>query len=229
MIARLSDPSSRERVKKEFTGPLATVVRKGRWDLITVTSANNNNNLVGRNLADIAKERRKDPWDLALDLLAEEKGAMEFVTLFRSAEDARLMITHPYSMIETDTCSAAPYGPLAKLKDFKSYNLYPKLLRTYVREQKILSLEEFVRKTTYLPAQTFGLKDRGVIRKGAWADLVILDPAKVREEGTFPDPVHYPVGIEHVLVNGVLVVDAGRHTGALPGRVLRSGFRKKVP
>ncbi|MDA4113180.1 MAG: D-aminoacylase [Thaumarchaeota archaeon] len=227
MLDRLSDPGSRERIKKEFTGPLATVVRSGRWDLITVTSANKNKEFVGRTIADISTEKGKDPWDFALDLLAEERGTVEFVTFFRSAEDAKLMITHPYSLIETDTCTAAPYGPLAKLKDFKAYNLYPKLLRTYVREQKLLTLEEFVRKTTSFPAQVFGLKDRGVIREGAWADLVILDPVRVSETGTFADPAHYPVGIEYVLVNGVLVVDQEKHTGALPGVVLLSGLGRK--
>ena len=227
LLSRLSNPNSRERIKKEFTGPLATVVRKGRWDLITVTSASKNKNLVGRNLAEIAEEKGKDPWDFALDLLADERGTVEFVTFFRSAEDSKLMITHPYSLIETDTCSAAPYGPLAKLKDYKSYNLYPKLLRTYVRELKILTLEQFVRKTTSFPAQVFGLKGRGMITEGAWADLVILDPARVSEMGTFADPAHYPIGIEHVLVNGVPVIDGGKHTGALPGMILRSGYRKK--
>jgi N-acyl-D-aspartate/D-glutamate deacylase len=226
MLGRLSDPTSRERIKKEFTGPLATVIRNGRWDLVTVTSANKNKQFVGKNLADLAKENGKEPWDFALDLLADERGTVEFVTFFRSAEDAKKMITHPYSLIETDTCTAAPYGPLAKLKDYKSYNLYPKLLRTYVREQKILSLEEFVRKTTSFPAQVFGIKDRGVIRPGAWADLVVFDPAKVTETGTFADPVHYPIGIDYVLVNGVPVVDKGNHTGALPGIVLRSGLHK---
>jgi len=226
MLGRLSDPTSRERIKKEFTGPLATVIRNGRWDLVTVTSANKNKQFVGKNLADLANEKGKEPWDFALDLLADERGTVEYVTFFRSAEDAKKMITHPYSLIETDTCTAAPYGPLAKLKDYKSYNLYPKLLRTYVREQKILSLEEFVRKTTSFPAQVFGIKDRGVIRPGAWADLVVFDPAKVTETGTFADPVHYPIGIDYVLVNGVPVVDRGNHTGALPGIVLRSGLHK---
>jgi N-acyl-D-amino-acid deacylase len=226
MLGRLSDPASRERIKKEFTGPLATVVRTGRWDLITVTSANKNKEFVGRTLAELSKEKGKEPWDFALDLLADERGTVEFVTFFRSGEDAKLMITDPYSLIETDTCTAAPYGPLAKLKDYKSYNLYPKLLRTYVREQKILTLEEFVRKTTSFPAQVFGIKDRGVIKPGNWADLVVLDPSTVRETGTFADPAHYPVGIDYVLVNGVPVVDRANHTGALPGTVLRSGLQK---
>jgi N-acyl-D-aspartate/D-glutamate deacylase len=138
-----------------------------------------------------------------------------------------MMITHPYSLIETDTCTAAPYGPLSKVKDYKAYNLYPKLLRTWVREQGTLTLEEFVRKTTSLPAHVFHIPDRGVIKAGNWADLVVFNPDTVTETGTFNDPVHYPKGIEYVIVNGVPVVEMAEHTGALPGVTLKSGLTKR--
>ncbi len=222
MLERLKDRGVRERVKQEFTGPLSTVVRTGRWDLISLTSARKHKDLVGKNILEIARLRNTEPWEVVFDIFVEEEASAEFVTFFRSAEDAKLMIAHPYAIVETDTCCSAPYGPLSEVHDFKSYNLVAKILRTYGREQKVVHLEELVRKLTSLPAMTFGLKERGVIREGCWADLVIFDPERVGEGGTFSDPIHYPKGIDHAIVNGVSVVENGEHNGELPGKVLRA-------
>jgi N-acyl-D-aspartate/D-glutamate deacylase len=162
-----------------------------------------------------------DPWDVTFDFLADEEGSAEFVTFFRSGEDAKLMIAHPYAIIESDTCSAAPYGVLGELRDFKAYNLVVKVLREYVRERGILTLEEAVRKLTSLPAAAIGLKDRGLVREGMWADLAIFDPRTLAEGGSFADPQHYPIGMDYVLVNGQVIVDHNKHTGLVPGKIIK--------
>jgi len=219
MIDRLRERKVRDRIKKEFVGPLSIVVREERWDLITIAAAKNKD-IVGKHVLEIAKARRADPWDVIFDIVADEKASAEFVTYFRSGDDGKLMIANPYSIIETDTCCSAPYGDLKSIHDYKSYNMIAKIIRTFYREQNILTLEELIRKMTSLPALTFGLRNRGILREGFAADLVVMDPGTVCEEGTFADPVHYPKGFEYVIINGKPVVQEGKHTGRLPGEIL---------
>ena len=124
-------------------------------------------------------------------------------------------------MIGSDGSALAPYGDMADSKPHpRSYGTFPRVLGEYAREQRVLSLPQAVHKMTGLPARRFGLADRGVIRVGAKADLVVFDSARVADQATYEDPHRYPVGIEHVLVNGRVVVRDGEHSGNLPGRVL---------
>jgi len=122
--------------------------------------------------------------------------------------------------------------------DPRDFGIYPLTFRKYVRGEtreempeevgaKILSMEEFIRKCTSLPAQQMGLRDRGLVRVGSWADIVVFDPDTISDQGSYEDSAHYPVGIEHVFVNGVLVVNKGEHTGALPGHIIRGpGYKQ---
>ena len=125
-------------------------------------------------------------------------------------------------MIGSDGWALAPYGVLGESKTHpRSYGTYPRMLGKYVREKKVLTIENAIRKMASLPAQKLGLRDRGMIREGMWADVVVFNPKTVMDEATYEDPLRYPEGIEYVLVNGEIVIDEREHTGALPGRVLR--------
>jgi len=128
---------------------------------------------------------------------------------------------HPLVVVGSDGNSLAPHGVLGQRKPHpRSYGTFPRVLGRYVREEKVLSLEEAVKKMTSITAERFDLTDRGVIREGAWADLVLFDAQTVTDRATFADPHQYPEGIPCVVVNGVVVIDQGQHTGALPGQVL---------
>ncbi len=125
-------------------------------------------------------------------------------------------------MIGSDGWALAPYGVLGERKTHpRSYGAYPKILGKYAREEEVLTIEDAIRKMTSLPAQKLGLRDRGLIREGMWADVVVFNPKTVMDKATYEDPHRYPEGLKYVLVNGEIVVDNGEHTGALPGKVLR--------
>jgi len=125
-------------------------------------------------------------------------------------------------MIGSDGWALAPYGVLSESKTHpRSYGTFPRILGKYVRDEKVLSLAEAIRKMTSLPAQKLGLRDRGMIREGTWADLVVFNPKTVIDKATYEDPHCYPQGIEYVLVNGEIVIEEREHTGALPGKALR--------
>jgi N-acyl-D-amino-acid deacylase len=136
--------------------------------------------------------------------------------------DLRRALAHPAVMVGSDGSSLAPTGPTAAMKPHpRSYGTFPRVLGEYAREQRTVSLPQAVHKMTGLPARRLGLRDRGTIRTGARADLVVFDARRVIDVATYDAPHRYPVGIEHVLVNGRFVIKDGEHTGSLPGRVLR--------
>ena len=127
----------------------------------------------------------------------------------------------PFVAIGSDSMGASPHGILGKSSPHpRCYGTFPRVLGRYVREEKVLTLEEAIKKMTSLSAERFSLTDRGVIREGAWADIVLFDAQVVSDKATYTDPHHYPEGIQYVIVNGEIVINRGEHTGALPGQVL---------
>lgn len=200
-----------------------TLIKMGRWDLIWLGAVQKNKELIGKTFPEIAELRGlKDPFDALFDILEEESGNVACNVEHKLQEDIDDILGYPYSMLMTDGKCAAPYGRLEDQRVPRFYGTYPRFLGWYVRERNLLKLEEAIRKMTSLPAQRIGLKDRGLIKEGMWADISIFDPKTVIDKATSSDPHEYSEGIEYVIVNGCTVIERGKHTGKLLGKVLRS-------
>jgi N-acyl-D-amino-acid deacylase len=230
LIERLKDPAARERMKKELAQPATD------WDnewqsvpgpeavLIATVTNPKLLDLQGKTLADIAKARGTDPMDALFDILVEDD-AETYVAVFAMSEpDIELAAVQPWVSFCNDSSGTSPEGPLGKeFPHPRAYGTFPRVLRKYVREERRMRLEEAIRKFTSLPASRLRLADRGVIKAGMWADIVVFDPQTITDRATFSAPNQLSVGMQWVLVNGVPVVGHGAATGVLPGHVLRSG------
>jgi N-acyl-D-aspartate/D-glutamate deacylase len=178
--------------------------------------------LTGRTISDIAVARGTDPVEAALDLILETQAQAEIVDFCMDERDVAAILSHPHTIVATDMESLAADGPLAAGTPHpRAYGTFPRVLARYVREQGLLTWGEAIHKMTGLPAKRLGLRDRGIVRQGAWADLVVFDPDTVVDTATFTDPHRYPEGIHHVIVNGRLLVRDSVQTDELPGLVLR--------
>lgn len=240
IAALLADPEARRRVRESIVldrrpafGPTG-LLKHGQWQRITLLHAPRTPAAVGKTVAALARESGRDPFDVYLDLIVENGHEAEAIMDYIDEENIRLLLKHPAVMISSDGQVLAPYGFLNDPPPYCpcSYGEYPGVLERYVWGEGLLSLEEAVRKMTSFPAQRFGLLDRGTLRPGARADVVLLDMERVRDRATnlYPHtypfenyPHRYPEGIDAVFVNGTQVIDGGEHTGALPGHILRSG------
>jgi N-acyl-D-amino-acid deacylase len=223
-LQRLGDPSLRRRIREQFLNPLPldpegpsweNYVNYVGWENIKISSVEGMKNQpwVGKSVAQIASFHGKDPAETAFDLLVEEEGRVGMILFSMEEEKVVMGLRHPMGMICTD-------GLLGGRPHPRVYGTFPRVLGRYVRERKDMSLEEAIRKMTSLPARRLGLENRGVIAEGKAADLVIFDPETVIDRATYENPRQYPVGIEEVIVNGVLSVEKGRFTERLGGRVL---------
>jgi len=193
------------------------------WEEVRIASVQSEENKVheGKNLAQVGEAMGCSPAEAVLKLLLAERGVVKTVFFAMCEEDLRQIIKHPRAIYCTDGRAVSPGGPLGKSKIHpRYYGSFPRILGRYVREEKLLSLEEAVRKMTALPARKLRLKDRGLIRMGYQADLTIFNPRLVLDTADFDQPHRYPEGIHYVIVNGVVVVTPRGSTGALPGRVL---------
>jgi len=227
LVERLKDPATRERIRKEMLTPSRDW--DNEWqeipgpDAIIIGAVQNSKllPLEGKRLSDIAKLWNKDPIDALFDFLIQDPSTG--VAVFgMSQPDVTLALQQPWVSICNDSGGASPEGILGQEHPHpRAYGTFPRILRKYVREDKALTLEDAIRKFSALPAQRMRLTDRGVLKSGMWADVVIFDPATVRDEATFDDPNRYSKGMEYVLVNGVPVIDQGKMSAALPGKVLR--------
>lgn len=178
----------------------------------------------GQRLDDLARRQGQDPLEFLRQLLVDMRGDVSIVAFAMSEENLEKVLAFPRTMIGSDGNAVSPQGVLGESHPHpRFYGTFPRVLGRYVRDRKVLSLEEAVHRMTSLPAEKFGFVDRGVIRPGAFADLVLFDPDRVRDRATFDNPHQFPEGIHLVVVNGTIVVREGEHTGARPGRVLRRG------
>ncbi|MGD2070415.1 MAG: D-aminoacylase [Gemmatimonadota bacterium] len=225
---RLADPGDREAILSYARDKVALL---GTWDSVQITSvgADELDWVVGRKLGEAARERGLDPLDLALDLMVDGGGA-GMIGYGMSEENTARILAHPLGMVCSDGGSFAPYGPLSGSSPHpRSYGTFPRLLGHYVRDEGVLTLEEAVHKVTVMPATKLRLRDRGVVRPGAYADLVAFDPTTVADGATFSRPHTYPRGIPHVVVNGVVTLRDGEQTGELAGRPVRGVSDREVP
>jgi len=178
--------------------------------------------LQGKTLADIAKMWNKDPMDALFDLLIEDKAYTDVAVFGMSEPDVALVLQQPWVSVDNDSSGTSPDGILGQEHPHpRAYGTFPRILRKYVREEKKLALEDAIRKFSALPAQRMRFADRGVVKAGMWADIVIFDPATIRDLATFDNPNQLSQGMDYVLVNGVPVIDQGEMTRARPGKVLR--------
>jgi N-acyl-D-aspartate/D-glutamate deacylase len=227
LVARLRAPATRRRIREEMAAARpdwGALDEESGWHHILIARCRGNPALEGRRLDEIAAERGQAPFDVCFDLLIQEDGYVGCVFFSMCEPDVRTVMRWPGTMIGSDASSVAPYGTLGDGKPHpRAYGTFARVLGHYVREAGLLSWPEAVHKMTAQPAARVGLRDRGEVRPGAFADLVVLDPATIAERATFADPHRYAAGVEHVFVNGVAVIRWGEHTGALPGRVLRRG------
>jgi len=221
---RLSDTEVRTRLRNDWEENRSQwEERSGMhdWNDILITGCHTRPEVQGKRVAEIASEEDKDPLDTALDLIVISEGHVECVCFGQLEANVRALLRHPLVVVGSDGESLAPYGILAQsMTHPRSYGTFPRVLGHYVGQEKVLSLEEAVKKMTSVTATRFGLTDRGMIREGAWADLVLFDAHTVVDKATYTNPHEYPTGIPYVIVNGVVVIDQDRHTNALPGQVL---------
>ena len=228
VMRRLQDPACRDRLRREHEAWLRDEADDSPFELdlehiiVTDVATERNRHAVGKTLVEIAGERGQDPLDATLDLLVEERGHVSIVLFSMSEDDMRTCLRHPLGCVGTDGLVFAPYGPLSRGKPHpRSYGTFPRVLGRYVREEGLLPLEEAVRKCTSLPAARLGLTDRGLLRPGMRADIVVFDPATILDTATFEDPHRHPEGIAWVIVNGVLTVDGSAHLNPGAGQVVR--------
>ena len=216
---RLANRAARERLRAELRARGAAYTSPAGWADVRLGAFRSPANLrwESRTMADVMAETGRDAIDVMCDLLLTEDLRVNQVTSGPWAETLRPFVAHPVGMVGTDsTFVGAKPSP-------RTYGSFPRILGQFVRDEALLSLEEAIRKMTAAPAARLGLTQRGTLRDGAFADVVVFDPATVRSTATYEEPRSYPVGIETVVVNGTLVIDGGEHTGALPGRGIRRG------
>lgn len=228
MLARLRDPGIRERLKKEISADAHD------WENIYLGSGGASGVLIGavvnqeldamqgKRLSEIAEVQKKTLLDALFDLILADRGQTGAIYFMMSENDMRAAMRAPFVSFCTDSGSRATDGPLAGSKSHpRGWGSYPRILGRYVRDEHLISLEEAVHKMTGGPATRVGLRDRGLLREGVFADITIFDPQRVIDRATFEMPNQYPEGIDYVLVNGQISVDKGQRTPALAGQVLR--------
>ena len=234
MLARLRDPSIRERLKKEISSDAVDweniYLGSGGAEGVLIGAVVNRDleSLQGKRISQIAAEQKKDPLETVFELILADKGQTGAIYFMMSEEDMRAAMRAPFVSFCTDSGARANDGPLAGAKSHpRGWGTYPRILGRYVRQEKLLTLEQAIQKMTAMPARRVGLRDRGLLREGMFADVTVFDPERIIDRATFEVPNQHPEGVKYVIVNGHLSVDDGKWTSALAGRPLRGpGYRK---
>jgi len=232
---RLQNPAIREKLKVEMSTPTNDwenlLYAAGSPDKCLLVGFQNDSlkYLTGKSLAEVAKMRGTSPEETAMDLVWQDGSRVQAVYFLMSEENVQKQVKLPYMAFGSDAGALAAEGTfLERSTHPRAYGNFARLLGKYVREEKLISLEEAIYKLSTLPASRLKLKDRGALKPGYFADIVIFDPEKVGDRATFDKPHQYSVGMEHVIVNGEQVLKKGKHTGALPGRAVRGpGYKKE--
>lgn len=227
--ARLSNPAIRARLKQEqktgVPGWWNIIEASGGWDGIVLVNARNpaNKKYENKSIAQIAKETGKDPADVAFDLVMQGQGRVMAIYHMMGEQDIETALRFPWTSIGSDAGAILKYGEPDEtgLPHPRSFGNFPRVIARYVKERKVLTLEDAIRKMTSWPATRMRLANRGAIREGNWADVTIFDLDQLQDRSTYEKPMEFPTGIDWVLVNGVVTIDHGKHTGARAGMVLR--------
>ncbi|KPK76931.1 MAG: hypothetical protein AMJ79_05000 [Phycisphaerae bacterium SM23_30] len=225
-LTRLSDPALQGKLRAHAAEQKKKL---GTWDKVVLSSVVSEKNKIfeGKSILQGAQMTGKDTFSFMRDLLIEERNMVFMVTFMMNEENLKKILAHPLVGIGCDGAALAPYGLLGAGKPHpRHYGTFPRVLGKCVREEKIVTLPEMVKKTTSIPAQNFGFEKRGALKKGYFADIVIFDEDKVIDKATWTDPHQYSEGIEYVLVNGQVVIREGEHTGKLPGKILRKKIKE---
>lgn len=235
LIARLKDPAQRPRLEKEIMNGIPGsdwynhYTATGGWDgMLLVTFRNPKyKQFQGKRMNEVIKAMNKPPLDVLFELLTENEGSVPTVYFHHAEEDMRYALKQPFVSIGSDGTAVKTEGPLAAGHPHpRYYGTFPRVLGRYVREEKLLSLEEAIRKMTSANAAKIRVYDRGLLRPGQWADVTIFNPNTVIDNATFEQPHQYATGIEYVIVNGKSVLERSTHTGARPGAIVYSQGRK---
>ena len=234
-LPRLTDPATRERIKKDMDDPDATTW-ENQWyganggEGVMLSSVLNRDlaKYEGMTLSQIGKAMGKDPRDAVIDLVIADRGESSVITSIMDEEDVRTALKHPLVGVGTDSGAQAQDGMLSESTSHpRAWGSFPRILGHYVRDEHLLTLEEAIRKMTSKAAARVHLADRGLLRPGMIADIAVFDPATIRDMSTFDDPKHYATGVRYVFVNGKRVVSDGAITAERPGRPLRGqGYRQ---
>ncbi len=227
ILARLENPELRKRIIAELdspSNPAEDPISDTGWENINVVGLRTDayRRFENRSLAQIASELSADPAELALRIIHDEQLQTSAVFHDMSEDDVAKVVSHPLAAIASDGEAVAPYGPLGEsMTHPRYYGTFPRAIRRYSIDMRLVPLEEMIRKMTSWPAQRMGLQDRGILAKGMAADLVLFDPLRIRDVATFEDPHRYPEGISCVIVNGAVTIENGDHTKERAGLVLR--------
>lgn len=213
LLEKIGDPNVRIRIEEEVGALISDL--SWRAIFITTVRSSKNREFEGKCISELAERFDKSPFDFVCDLLIEENLAVGCLKVFGNEEDVREIMTYHAHMVGSDAI------PVGRRPHPRAYGTFPRYLGLYVRELGILTLEDAIRKMTSFPAQRLNLNDRGLLKSGMWADIVVFNPDTVVDTATFDNPRQFPVGIQYVFVNGSLVVDRGKHTGVLAGRALK--------
>jgi len=223
MLARLAAPQTRERIRTDIARDgLNNWGRIPSWECVQISISPHLSQHAGRTIAALARERAADPIDTLCDYLIDDKGATRVLVTAISEEDIRTLVASEQALVGSDGNCVAPYGIVGQgMPHPRFYGTFPRILSRYVREQNLLPLERAIHKMTGATARALKFKDRGLLREGFCADIVIFDPNDFADRATYADPHQFPTGARtSVIVNGTVVVDNATHTGALPGKVL---------
>jgi N-acyl-D-amino-acid deacylase len=219
-IERLKDRDLRAKMKEET---LVKAQGNNSWESMLIQSVDtkDNEHLVGKYILDAAKSAQQDPYEFVCDLLISEGGDLSIIGFGMSEENTAIILKHPLVMLGSDGVALAPYGKLSEgIPHPRNYGSFPRFLGKYVRDENLIPLPDAIKKMTSMPAQKMGLKRRGILSKGYYADIVIFDPNTVIDRATYTEPAQYSLGIEQVIVNGKVVIDRGEHTGEFAGKIL---------
>lgn len=238
LVERLKDSSTRARIRHDIETNTLSVTYETNigWEnvvascgmeniVLSYTEHGPDKQFEGKSLFQMSKETRKGPYDIMFDIILNDPNAI-MVDFYAHDEDLERIMRHPEVLFCTDMWTVAPTGPVTGGRPHpRAYGSFPRVLAKYVREKRILTIEQAIHRMTGKTARRVGLRDRGIIAEGAFADLTIFDPETIQDTATFESPAQYPNGISHVIVNGKVVVEKGKHTGIAAGRILRMRSR----